>query len=315
MSLLATLAMDDIIYVPKTRAMLSSVAGSTSLACWIVLLLPQLIEQWKTQSADGISIGFLLIWLLGDITNLAGSIWAGLLPEVIMLAVWYCCADSLILLSYAYYKKLAQMKERKAAARSTGEEASYDQTSPLLSRSDSVTVPNGPNAHNAEGRSSEYAARRSSLEGAVSSAVDGTNIFTGIVLPILFVLACGLLGYFSSSDGEDQVIVPDPNQPTSKPYGPQILGYMSAVFYLGARIPQIYQNYRRKSVYGLSLLFFIFSVMGNLTYAAQILIFRQDKAWITLNFSWLLGSLGTIFEDAIIFIQFFKYRGNEVAIE
>lgn len=35
--------------------------------------LPQLVTNYKAQSADGLSMGFLFIWLLGDITNLAGG--------------------------------------------------------------------------------------------------------------------------------------------------------------------------------------------------------------------------------------------------
>lgn len=34
--------------------------------------LPQLVTNYKAQSADALSMGFLFIWLLGDITNLAG---------------------------------------------------------------------------------------------------------------------------------------------------------------------------------------------------------------------------------------------------
>jgi solute carrier family 66 (lysosomal lysine-arginine transporter), member 1 len=52
--------------------------------------------------------------------------------------------------------------------------------------------------------------------------------------------------------------------------GPQVLGYISAVCYLGARIPQIVKNHRDRSCEGLSLLFFILSVMGNLTYGLGV---------------------------------------------
>ena len=65
--------------------------GSTSLACWIVLLMPQLIEQWRLKSAEGIAIGFITIWFMGDIFNLIGALWAKLLPEVIFSRlVLYC---------------------------------------------------------------------------------------------------------------------------------------------------------------------------------------------------------------------------------
>ena len=35
--------------------------------------LPQLVANYKAQSADGLSMAFLIVWLLGDVTNLIGS--------------------------------------------------------------------------------------------------------------------------------------------------------------------------------------------------------------------------------------------------
>jgi len=35
--------------------------------------LPQLITNYKAQSADGLSMAFLFVWLLGDMTNLSGK--------------------------------------------------------------------------------------------------------------------------------------------------------------------------------------------------------------------------------------------------
>lgn len=81
---------------PATASMeigqsLSGIFGCISVVAWICLLvmstrptpilysssdnlrqLPQLIANYKAQSADALSMGFLVIWLLGDITNLAG---------------------------------------------------------------------------------------------------------------------------------------------------------------------------------------------------------------------------------------------------
>lgn len=33
--------------------------------------------------------------------------------------------------------------------------------------------------------------------------------------------------------------------------------------------------------------------------------------YILVNLSWLVGSLGTLFLDMVIFVQFFMYRGND----
>lgn len=248
------------------RESISGIMGSTSLACWIVLLMPQLIEQWRLQSADGIAIGFITIWFLGDVFNLIGSIWAGLLPNVIMLAIWFCIADFLMITSYVYYTYFHVKKAEEEQA-------------PLIRR------------------------RTSSTLTFIAVEPSYHSIFVKYVLPILFVVGCGVLGYFISDDQGSS-----DDTPTEISLGPQIIGYLSAFLYLGARIPQIIQNYKRKSVHGLSLLFFLFSTLGNLTYAGQILCYRSDWNYIVLNLSWLLGSLGTIFEDSFIFLQFYLYK-------
>lgn len=35
--------------------------------------MPQLVLNYTTGSADGISLAFLIVWLIGDVTNLAGT--------------------------------------------------------------------------------------------------------------------------------------------------------------------------------------------------------------------------------------------------
>jgi uncharacterized protein with PQ loop repeat len=34
--------------------------------------LPQLIANYKNQSAEGLSMAFLFVWLVGDVANLSG---------------------------------------------------------------------------------------------------------------------------------------------------------------------------------------------------------------------------------------------------
>lgn len=61
---------------------------------------------------------------------------------------------------------------------------------------------------------------------------------------------------------------------------------------------------------GLALLFFLLSLTGNLTYGASLVSYSQDGAYLVKALPWLLGSLGTIAEDAIIFIQFQLYSAK-----
>ncbi|ODV65408.1 hypothetical protein HYPBUDRAFT_113288 [Hyphopichia burtonii NRRL Y-1933] len=271
------------------RIQISGILGSTSLACWIVLLMPQLIEQWRLKSADGIAIGFISIWFLGDLFNLIGALWAGLLPEVIFLAVWFCIADALMIGSYTYYTFIYPKHHKKQHHHRhhhhNNNQDHNTEAQPLLER------------------------RRSSNLTYIGTDPEKNGIFTRYILPILFVIGAGVLGYLLSGSKDSYDDKPD----SKIEVGPQFMGYCSALLYLGARIPQIIQNHQRKSVEGLSLLFFLFSVLGNLTYAGQILFFRSDKKYILLNLSWLLGSLGTILEDSFIFLQFYMYKnGNQL---
>jgi hypothetical protein len=54
---------------------------------------------------------------------------------------------------------------------------------------------------------------------------------------------------------------------------PQLLGWISASFYVFSRIPQILKTYRDESVEGLSIGMFVFSVVGNITFAVVSLDF------------------------------------------
>jgi solute carrier family 66 (lysosomal lysine-arginine transporter), member 1 len=72
------------------------------------------------------------------------------------------------------------------------------------------------------------------------------------------------------------------------------------------------------------MLFFLFACIGNLTYVLSIFAYKPQcrtkvcdpgeaprvyARYILVNLSWLLGSLGTLLLDLVIFVQFFKYRG------
>ena len=87
----------------------------------------------------------------------------------------------------------------------------------------------------------------------------------------------------------------------------EVIGFLSASFYICARVPQIRKNYHRKSVEGLSIYLFICAVCGNLFYGFSILCWSDDWPFIRSKFPWLLGSLGTLCFDFTIFLQFMWY--------
>lgn len=139
---------------------------------------------------------------------------------------------------------------------------------------------------------------------------------------ILMVCAAGVAGWFLSrgyTSGKPSSPVDE--YPVLDLWG-QIFGWLCAVLYLGSRLPQLLLNFRRKSTEGISVLFFLFACLGNLTYVLSIFAYdpvcREAKCqpgearqiygrYLLVNASWLAGSLGTLLLDLSIFAQFFIY--------
>lgn len=237
--------------------------------------------------SEGVSLVFLIVWFLGDIANLMGALWADLLPNVVLLAVWFCFADAFELSSAIYYRFFYTPERHAEPSSATGPQL-------LSGMNDAESLDNVPLVE------SEIDEPRTSKSKS--------SVWIRYCLPVLGVLLIGTIGFLFSGSPKDNDETGNSDIDSPIALGPQVLGYMSAMLYLTARIPQIIQNYRKQSVYGLSLLFFIFSTCGNITYAAQILLFSTESRYIVLNMSWLLGSLGTVSQDAIIFTQFYIYR-------
>lgn len=288
-----------------THEALSGVFGSISLASWVFLLLPQLIENYKSGSADGISLTFLCVWFLGDVTNLAGALWAGLVPTVIALAIYFCFADLVLISQCLYYNMKNSKRTRKTSTRSTD-----SVEAPLLGRRDSSNV-GLPGSHRRDSVASRR--RRASSLPTIMDVDEGSNEWIKNSLSIIGVCVVGAAGWAIA--WKTGVWAPQPTHDNADPQevalGAEILGYASAICYLGARIPQIIKNQRERSCEGLSLLFFMLSLLGNATYGAGIIFHSQEKEYILTNLPWLIGSLGTMVEDVTIFIQFRVFGSGE----
>lgn len=251
-------------------------------------------------------MGFLFIWLIGDATNLAGALWADLVPTVIALAFYFCLADFVLISQCLYYNRI-NSNVRQAFVDTTSSTATED--SPLLTRRRSSDTIGLPGSHRRA--SSTISGRRDSLAKILEQDEDETNPWLYNTLSILSVIVVGAVGWAIA--WQSGVWMPTPEdgsnlvEPMKTALGAKILGYASAVCYLGARIPQIVKNYQDKSCEGLALLFFLLSLMGNATYGASILCHSVEKDYLYTNLPWLIGSLGTMVEDAIIFVQFRMY--------
>ncbi|KIY45211.1 hypothetical protein FISHEDRAFT_49815, partial [Fistulina hepatica ATCC 64428] len=247
--------------------------GWISLACWIVVFTPQLYENYTLQSGEGLSLLFIVIWLVGDISNFAGAVIAHLLPTVIIIAVYYLLCDALILTQVYYYR----WKRRNATT-----VASRSETDPLLPGNTTA------NAGQRDPPASVYVAR-----------------YLGALAFICFVGICAWL--VSNRIGHDDDGAPDPPISTATAWVVQILGWTSALCYLGARIPQILKNFKTRCQ-GLAPAMFFFSICGNVTYVLSICSASMAKDYLIKNAAWLAGSGLTVFLDVFVLSQFFFYR-------
>ncbi|ORY27203.1 PQ loop repeat-domain-containing protein [Naematelia encephala] len=111
------------------------------------------------------------------------------------------------------------------------------------------------------------------------------------------------------------------SHPDEPPSFQRVIGRISAwtctTLYLTSRLPQIWKNFNRKSIEGLSILLFVFAFMGNLTYVISILLNptgngdpTESAHYLLEALPYLLGSGGTLIFDLTIMMQSFIYGSS-----
>lgn len=260
-----------------TKEDLSSIAGWISIACWIVVYSPQIWENYKIKSGEGLSVAFIVLWLAGDLANLAGGAMAHLLPTMIILAVYYTICDLVLLFQVYYYRGINNRKQ------------SSSETQPLLS---------------------DISTRSKSSTRKTKPLLPPYLLYP---LLVVFVCGVGILAWWAQeligqrNQGSGGPIERKPSREVELEWRSQMLGYASAGLYLGSRVPQIAHNYKTRCE-GLSLAMFFFSISGNVTYVASIFFKSLDKKYLIANVSWLIGSGGTVFLDLIVLGQFIYFN-------
>lgn len=185
---------------------------------------------------------FLLVWMVGDITNLAGAIWANLVPTVIALAIYFCFADAVLLSQCFYYNTINERRERKLSAANPGQQENgiLNEEDPLLGNhhgsGDNLGLPGSRRRSSAASRRStrNSGARRDSL-AKILEEDEGSNVYLKNTLSVVIILAAGAIGWALAWRAGVWKPTPegDNGSDNSIPLGAEILGYASAVCYLG----------------------------------------------------------------------------------
>ncbi|KAI8873610.1 PQ-loop-domain-containing protein [Ramicandelaber brevisporus] len=288
--------------------------GNISLLCWMVVLLPQLYENYSRKSCDGLSMGLVMFWLAGDVFNFLGSYLQGLQFSVVALAAYYIVMDTLLMMQSLYYSNSA------AEAVGGGGDAAQ---APSAGSQSQVNVEDcaDEGGRLLEVTPSQSESGQSSTESTVSNEPKTVSRSQFIRRLFIAIVVCSFIvisiiyapRWFSSSTPPHSK--PQPEQPADDiKVLPQVLGWISTFLYFASRVPQILLNYREQSCEGLSPWMFIYMVFGNVTYAGAIFLHSTEWNHIAKNLPWIIGSVGTLVVDCIIFAQFLMYRRPSIQL-
>lgn len=84
---------------------ISEAMGLLSVAIWMCAQMPQVVENWRLKSVEGLSVGFLIAWIAGDISNLAGCLMTGQLGVQTVLACYYVTMDLVLTCQFYIYHR------------------------------------------------------------------------------------------------------------------------------------------------------------------------------------------------------------------
>ncbi|KAM6258254.1 lysosomal amino acid transporter 1 homolog isoform 2-T2 [Porphyrio hochstetteri] len=239
----------------------SVVTGLISIVCFLFAALPQIHVAYQNGRVDqALSLGFLLCWIAGDVTNFIGCYLTNQLPIQMVTAVFYVNMDIVMISQFVYYK----LKNQKMTKCST------------------------------------------SLKNVCIAWIM-------VCTALCVLLLCQLL---VRSHDQSTVMERSSTSLDMVEMSGFICGYISCVFYLGSRFPQLYKNFQRRSTEGTSYLLFALAMMGNCTYGLSLVLkMPATKSFQGLYFlhhlPWLIGSFGVLFLDIFVTLQFLLYRRSE----
>ncbi|KAJ1772805.1 hypothetical protein IW140_003775 [Coemansia sp. RSA 1813] len=324
-----------------TGTLLSDVFGYVSFGCWLVVLLPQLWLNYKRKSSDGLSLGFILMWLAGDFADWYGAYIGRLLLPAILIALYFVITDIVLLAQMFCYRKSDD------DIFGAGQLPEGAERPPLLVRRGRRACRfSGP--ENVQKRMEEYreAEREALLErgfmtddtagddnrtlittyGAIASASGddqrpqaGSSCMKMIMYVLASMRTLGsartgraiaisvlvFLTVMGVGVGSRIVLSFYPQSITD--ILSQVFGYISAAMFFVAYIPQIAWNFTAQSTEGLSASMFIFTVLGNVTYCLSILSISTDRDFLITYAPWLAGAAGTLGFETLVLWQCYIY--------
>lgn len=93
------------------------------------------------------------------------------------------------------------------------------------------------------------------------------------------------------------------------------VGWVSSALYIIGRMPQLYLNYTRKTTEGLSVLMYVFTILGNFFYLLSVLIYSLEEEYIKTNLPWIVMIVISVTMDIVVIFQTFYYKKKNKDVE
>ncbi|KAF3483656.1 PQ-loop repeat-containing protein 2 [Arthroderma uncinatum] len=325
--------------LPTPLALISSTLGMLSIVAWLFAQLPQIYKNYRIKSTAGLSVFFIVEWLLADTANFTGAVLTKQAGWQVTIAAYYVVVDVIMVYQHYWYTHIKKWKSNRLRCVKSGDDDDSDMWSNFpASDCDSCqqlpasqytsSVRPTDELKMAGKRASDEKAQPASGKRYVKAGTSGSSLTSPKA--VLFVsMLCAVLANATS--------VPTPDMSQSQPLRmPQlnsaeavgrVFSWISALLYLGSRLPQLYKNYTRKSTAGLSPLLFIAAFSGNTFYSTSMLTNPNGWSdfppyggggwagpdgndrlnWILLAIPFWLGATGVLLLDVCMGIQFLIY--------
>lgn len=280
----------------------SDVFSTVSLCSWICAQMPQIYTNYKNKSADGISVGFLVLWFAGDFLSFTSC----LLNEVVLkfqvyLSLFFICNDIMLCWQYYYYR------DSTAGYRSVTHHTTnldFDDTSLNVSLFH----------HDVETHITDGSHRAIPTPEMMTHSPSGSYSSTDNLPTTKATVVSAII---KGADATKASKASEVSTRSARNFNDGlgfVLAWAATVVYMASRCPQLYKNYQRKSVDGISPLLFGAALLGNLTYTLSILTScafvdaASRRQFFVKELPYILGSAGTIVFDAAYFYQRHIYR-------
>jgi uncharacterized protein with PQ loop repeat len=287
------------ICIPTSLAAISSVLGTLSIVSWLFAQLPQIYKNFQAQSTSGLSIFFLLIWCLGDASNLVGALYTRQAGWQVVVASYYVFVDVALVIQFFWYTHYKARRNggynnlshsHDSARRGIiegvpppGLESDYPISGPVdmktkHSETKEMGVQAGSVLKSTPGQTASYSNEKFSSSRRSVRMGSSAHIMP-FALPRTMLMAsllCAVLANAAPTEKPHPPISEAPREAIVEIIG-RVFSWMSTLLYLGSRPPQLYKNYQRKSTEGLSPLLFIAAFCGNLFYSSSLL--TNPNAW------------------------------------